>query len=85
SGGGPRFLNKIAFFENFSPGGIIAQNPKNVQKFQICKKHENLQKIQICKFWEISRNPGSAPGFGYLQIDNPQVIHNPITPYGTTI
>jgi hypothetical protein len=98
SGSGPRFLNKIAFFENCSPGGIIAQKHENVQKFQflqkntkICKnsnfykKHENVQKFEICKFREISRNPGSAPGFGYLQIDNPQVIHNPITPCGTTI
>jgi hypothetical protein len=109
SGGGPRFLNKIAFFENFSSGGIIAQKHENVQKFQflqkntkICKKsnfykkHENLQKFEICKFREISRNPGSAPGPGYLQIQvsirvengivyDPQVIHNPITPCGTTI
>ncbi|MGA1505367.1 MAG: hypothetical protein ACO37V_02190 [Ilumatobacteraceae bacterium] len=85
SGGGPRFLNKIAFFENFSRGGIIAQKHENLQKIQFLQKTRKFAKNPNLQILGISRNPGSAPGFGYLQIDNPQVIHNPITPCGTTI
>jgi len=37
-------LNKIAFFENFSRGGIIAQKHENLQKFQFLQKTRKFAK-----------------------------------------